>query len=143
MTEHKEACCTSPAAVCYWFAVSLVAWGVLSLIGIYWRPLHAPSAAACLFAIAIGCAANWLRNRTFHCAITGPLFLIAALVFLVSDLTGTHLNSLLVWPFVAIESASRFYWNGGIRGFLRRSFEVAIARCCRCDSLSKKGYEHT
>src|SRR5712692_8304157 len=69
MTEHKEACCTSPAAVCYWFAVSLVAWGVLSLIGIYWRPLHAPSAAACLFAIAIGCAANWLRNRTFHCAI--------------------------------------------------------------------------
>ncbi len=102
MTEHKEACCTSPAAVCYWFAVSLVAWGVLSLIGIYWRPLHAPSAAACLFALAIGCAANWLRNRTFHCAITGPLFLIAALVFLVSDLTGTHLNSLLVWPFVAI-----------------------------------------
>src|SRR5260370_41899680 len=102
MTEHKEACCTSPAAVCYWFAVSLVAWGVLSLIGIYWRPLPAPPAAAWLFAIAIGCAANWLRNRTFHCAITGPLFLIGALVFLVSGLTWTHLNRLLVWPFAAI-----------------------------------------
>ena len=102
MTEHKEACCTSPAAMCYWFTVSLVAWGALSLIGIYWRPLHALSPAATLFAMAIGCAANWLRNRTLHCVITGPLFLIAALVFLVSDLTGTHANSLLVWPFVVI-----------------------------------------
>jgi hypothetical protein len=27
--------------------------------------------------MAIGCLANWLRNRSFHCAITGPLFLIA------------------------------------------------------------------
>src|SRR5260370_7928101 len=108
MTEHKEACCTSPAAVCYWFAVSLVAWGVLSLIGIYWRPLHAPSAAACLFAIAIGCAANLLRNRTFHSAITGPLFLIAALVFLVSDLTVPDLNGLLLSPSVATEVATSF-----------------------------------
>ncbi len=102
MTEYKETCCTSPAAVCYWFTVSLVAWGVLSLIATYWRPLHAPSAAACLFAMAIGCAANWRRNRTLHCAITGPLFLIAALVFLLSDLTGTHVNSFLVWPFLLI-----------------------------------------
>ncbi len=84
------------------FTVSLVAWGVLSLIGIYWRPLHALSPATTLFAIAIGCVANWLRNRTLHCVITGPLFLIAALVFLLSDVTGAHLNGLFVWPFVAI-----------------------------------------
>jgi len=99
MTEHKEACCTSPAAVCYWFTVSLVASGVLSLVGIFWRPLHALAAATMLFAMAIGCVANWLRNRTLHCAITGPLFLIAALVLL---RLGTHVNSLLVWPFVLI-----------------------------------------
>jgi hypothetical protein len=55
-------------------AVSVVAWGVLSLIGLYWFPLHALSAATILFAMAIGCVANWLRNRTLHCAITGPLF---------------------------------------------------------------------
>ena len=102
MTEHKEACCTSPAAVCYWFTVSLVAWGALSLIGIYWHPLHALSPTTMLCAMAIGCIANWRRNRTLHCAITGPLFLIAALVFLLSELTGTHLNSLLVWPVVVI-----------------------------------------
>ncbi len=31
MTEHKGACCSSPAAMCYWLAASLIAWGVLSL----------------------------------------------------------------------------------------------------------------
>jgi hypothetical protein len=102
MTDHKGACCSSPAAMCYWLVASLIAWGVLSLIGVYWRPLHAQSAATILSAMAIGCAANWLRNRTLHCAITGPLFLFAALVFLMSDVTETHVNSLLVWPFVVI-----------------------------------------
>jgi hypothetical protein len=100
VTERKRACCSSPAAMCYWCAASLVAWGVLSLIGLYWRPLHALSAATILFAMAIGCVANWLRNRTLHCAITGPLFLIAAVVFLLSDVSMAHVNSLLVWPFV-------------------------------------------
>jgi hypothetical protein len=102
MTERKGDCCTSPAAMCDWFAVSLVAWGVLSFIGIFWRPLHGSSAATILFAMAIGCVANWLRNRTLHCAITGPLFLIAALVFLLSDITMTHVNGPLVWPFVLL-----------------------------------------
>ena len=75
---------------------------MLSLIGIYWHPLHAASAATILFAMAIGCVANWFRNRTFHCGITGPLFLIAAMVFLMSDMTLIHVNSLWVWPFVLI-----------------------------------------
>jgi hypothetical protein len=102
MTERKAACCSSPAAMCYWFCASLIAWGVLSVIGIYWNPLQAVSAATILFAMAIGCVANWLRNRTFHCGITAPLFLIAAVVFLMSDMALIHVNSLLVWPFVLI-----------------------------------------
>src|SRR5258707_10462350 len=102
MTRQVEACCSSPAALCYWFIVSLIAWGVLSVIGIYWRPLHAPSAAACLFAMAIGCLANWLRNRSFHCAITGPLFLAAGVVFLVSDGRVIRVNTVWVWSLVFI-----------------------------------------
>jgi hypothetical protein len=86
--------------MCYSFTVSLMAWGVLSLIGIYWRPLHAWSAVTFLFAMAIGCLANWLRNRSFHCAITGPLFLMAGVVFLLSGVRMIHVNILWVWPFV-------------------------------------------
>src|SRR5216684_5658517 len=82
MTKKAQACCSSPAAICYWLAVSVIAWGALSLIGIYWRPLRASSAATCLLAMAVGCLANWVRNRTYHCAVTGPIFLIAGVVFL-------------------------------------------------------------
>jgi hypothetical protein len=102
MTQPKGACCSSPAAMWYWFGASLIAWGVLSLVGIYWHPLHALSTATILFAMAIGCVANWLRNRTFHCGITGPLFLIAAVVFLLSDASMVHVNNLVVLPFVLI-----------------------------------------
>jgi hypothetical protein len=98
----QGACCSSPAAICYWFFASFIAWGVLSFIGIYWRPLHALSAATILLAMAIGCVANWLSHRTLHCGITGPLFLIAAVIFLLSDLRMVHVSSLLVWPFVLI-----------------------------------------
>jgi hypothetical protein len=102
MTKQMEACCSSPAAMCYWFIVSLTTWGVLSLIGVYWRPLHASSAAACLFAMAIGCLANWLKNRSFHCAITGPLFLIAGAAFLLEGVGVIPVNNHLVWGFVLI-----------------------------------------
>ena len=102
MTKQAQACCSSPASICYWFAASLIAWGALSLIGIYWRPLHAGSAATCLLAMAIGCFANWLRNRTYHCAVTGPIFLIAGVVFLFSGVRTRHVDPLWVWPFVLV-----------------------------------------
>lgn len=100
ITQNKGACCSSPAAICYWFAASLIAWGVLSLIGIYWHPLHASSASTILIAMALGCAANWFRNRTFHCAISGPILLIAGFVFLLSDVVTFRVSTFWVWLFV-------------------------------------------
>jgi hypothetical protein len=52
--------------------------------------------------MAIGCLANWLRNRTFHCSITGPLFLIGGVTFLLSDVGTIHIGTRWVWPFVLI-----------------------------------------
>jgi hypothetical protein len=95
-----------------------MAWGVLSLMGIYWRPLHASFEAACLFAMAIGCLANWLRNRTFHCAITGPLFLIGGVMLLLSGLHVIPLrDTLWVWPVVLIGVGIAFLleWQYGKR----------------------------
>jgi len=102
LTTQAKACCSSPAAICYWFIVSLLAWGVLSLVGIYWRPLHASSWATCLFAIAIGCFANWRKNRTFHCSITGPLFLIGGVMLLLSGVRVIHVDTRSVWLLVLV-----------------------------------------
>jgi hypothetical protein len=108
VTKPTQACCSSPASICYWLAASLIAWGVLSLIGVYWHPLHASSGATCLLAMAIGCFANWIRNRTYHCSVTGPLFLIGGVVFLFSEGRIIHVNTRWVWPFVLIGAGIAF-----------------------------------
>jgi len=102
MMKQGAACCSSPATMCYWFVVSVAAWGALSLIGIYWHPLHASSAVACLFAMAIGCLANWFKNHSFHCAITGPLFMIAGALFLASEVHIIQINESWLWSCVVI-----------------------------------------
>src|ERR1700747_1995447 len=91
-------CCSSRASICYWFAASLVAWAALATIGMFWYPLHATSGVTCLLAMAVGCFANAFKNRTYHCMLTGPLFVIAAILLLSSDLT--HIKPALVWAVV-------------------------------------------
>jgi len=58
--------------------------------------------------MAIGCFANWLKNRTYHCAGTGPLFLIAGVVFLLSGGGFIHINTRWVWPIVLIGAGMAF-----------------------------------
>jgi hypothetical protein len=88
------------AAIRYWFAVSILAWGLLSLAGMYWRPFRASSAVTILLAAAVGCVANWFRNRTLHCGITAPVFLAGGVAFLLSDMRIVHINSRVLWPFI-------------------------------------------
>ena len=95
-------CCSTPVAMCYWAAVSLIAWGVLSLAGNYWRPLRAFSATTICLAMAAGCLANWLRNHTLHCGITAPLFLIAGLVSLLSETHVIPIDTRLVLPLLVV-----------------------------------------
>lgn len=100
MSNKSEVCCSSPASMCYWFVVSMVAWGFLVLVGMHWRLLRAFSAQTILFAMAIGCIANWTKNRTLHCGITAPLFLIAAGLLLLSDAHVVHVRPDLILPLV-------------------------------------------
>jgi hypothetical protein len=107
VTGKLKVCCSSPAAICYWFVVSLAAWGVFAVIGNFWRPLHGSSAATCLLAMAVGCFANALKNRTYHCMLTGPLFLIAGTLLLLSNLT--RVKPILVWIGVIVGTGIAFF----------------------------------
>jgi hypothetical protein len=116
MNSRRAPCCSSPATICYWFVISVLAWGALSLIGVYWHPLQTSRSAACLLAMAIGCLANWLRNRSFHCVITGPLFLIAGVVFLLSDVDLISIGTRWVWPIVLILASIALLWEWRFTG---------------------------
>jgi hypothetical protein len=104
----QEGCCSSPSSMFYWCMVSLVAWGLLSLVGLVWHPLHATSAVTILFAAAIGCFANWVKNRTYHCSISAWIFLAGAVVFLLTDTGLIQIEPRFVWPFVAVGTALSF-----------------------------------
>jgi hypothetical protein len=58
--------------------------------------------------MAIGCLANWLRNRTLHCVVTAPLFLVAGIVFLLSGVRMIHINTRWVWPPVVVGAGIAF-----------------------------------
>lgn len=101
-----KACCSSPASICYWFLASLAAWVVLAIVGMLWYPLHWYSAATCLLAMAAGCFANAFKNRTYHCVLTGPLFLIAAILLLSSG--SMHIKAGLIWAGVLVGTGVAF-----------------------------------
>jgi hypothetical protein len=105
----RQACCTSPAAIRCWLLVSLVSWLLISLGGIYWHALRPQSAASILFAMAIGCSANWIRHRTLHCALSGPLFLILGLLSLLSELQIIPFPDFLFWPILVFGVSMAFY----------------------------------
>lgn len=102
-----KVCCSSRASICFWLIASLAAWAVLATIGMFWQPLHATSAVTCLLAMAVGCLANAFKNRTYHCILTGPLFLIAAILLLSSNLT--HIKPVLVWTVVLVGTVIAFF----------------------------------
>jgi hypothetical protein len=102
-----KVCCSSRASICYWLIASLVGWAGLATIGMFWHPLHATSAITCLLAMAVGCFANAFKNRTYHCMLTGPVFLTAAILLLSSDLT--HIKPAFVWAFVLVGTGIAFF----------------------------------
>jgi|SRR5215467_1965991 len=102
-----KVCCSSPASIWYWLFASLAVWALLSSIGMLWHPLHATSAGTCLLAMAGGCFANAIKNRTYHCVLTGPLFLIAGILFLFSH--STLIKPSLVWAGVVVGTVVAFF----------------------------------
>jgi len=97
-----KVCCSSRASLCYWLLASLAAWAVLAIIGRLWHSLQGPPAVTCLLAMAVGCFANAFKNRTYHCVLTGPLFLIAAILLL------SQVKPSLVWALVVVGTSIAF-----------------------------------
>src|SRR5262249_18111698 len=104
----RGTCCSTSASMGYWFLASILAWGLLSLLGLYWHPLGPISASTILLAVGIGCAANWSKNRVFHCGITAPLFLVAGTATLLSDLEIIHAPPHLVELLVLVGTVTAF-----------------------------------
>ena len=75
---RRTTCCTTPSALCFWCAAFLIFYGASLLAVELWPAVTDYQLAMVLGAIGVACLVNAAINRTYHCFITGPLFLILA-----------------------------------------------------------------
>ena len=103
-----QTCCTSPGAMWFWAA----AFGVLYGLGLFARstwPVFQPYADTLLLAaLGLACFVNFGRNRTLHCGLTGPLFLIAAVVAFLMEARLWDVNENALWGLVLLGVAIAF-----------------------------------
>ncbi|MFQ5740967.1 MAG: hypothetical protein ACE5JX_18350 [Acidobacteriota bacterium] len=105
---RRSYCCTRPSALCFWCAMALVFYGLGTLLIWLWPPLMEYQSSLLLAALGLACLVNAVKNRTFHCLITGPLFLIlaGALIFDVWD--AFDFSSSLFWGVLLLGTGIAF-----------------------------------
>ena len=100
-TESKTFCCSSPRALCY-FGCAFAIFYAIGWMLVWWLHLEAYELAMLFAALGLACIANLARNRTFHCAITAPFFILIALVIALSVRNAWAIPKGLLWASVAI-----------------------------------------
>lgn len=100
--ERAVLCCTTLGAVCFWVAAFLILYGLGLLLMQVWPGLESYAAAVLVGAMGLACLANVAWNRTFHCAITGPVFLLLAGLLALRTAGVWDVRIPALWPLVLI-----------------------------------------
>lgn len=95
-------CASSPSSMCFWTAVFVVAYGALLLLRSAWPVLNAYPSTLLLTALGVACLVNAARNRTYHCYLTAPLFLVAAAAAALREAHVWPIPSHLLWGAVTL-----------------------------------------
>jgi len=97
-----RSCCTTPAAMCFWAAAFVLTYGAGLLLTSVLPTLRVFGDTLILVALAVACFINFGRNRTLHCGITGPLFLIGALAAALIEVGRWRFDMAVVWGVVLV-----------------------------------------
>ena len=108
LSKLGRTCCTSPAAMWFWAVAFAVLYGV-GLVARSTSPIFEPYGDTLLLASLAGaCLVNFGRNRTLHCGITGPLFLIGAVVAAMVEADVWTFDLSVLWGVVLLGVAIAF-----------------------------------
>jgi hypothetical protein len=88
--------------MCFWAVAFALVYGAGLLVVSVWPAMQPYGDTLLLFALGAACFANFGRNRTLHCGITGPLFLIGALAAGLIGAGVWTLDVVAVWGIVLI-----------------------------------------
>lgn len=85
-----------------WAAVFVVMYGTGRALAGAWPPLNRYADTLILAAMAVACFINFARNRTLHCALTGPLFVAAALLAALDESGILRVPMVALWGMVLL-----------------------------------------
>jgi hypothetical protein len=106
-TSSKAYCCTSSRSLCFCGLAFSVFYAV-GLAVIFSLHLGKYQLTVLFAALGLSCIATFIRNRTFHCVVTGPVFLIAAILFALGAAGIWKIRTGLLWVVVGIVVCAAF-----------------------------------
>jgi hypothetical protein len=116
----RQGCCTTPSALCFWSAMFALFYGAGLLLGTVWHGLWQYGDTLILTALAAACFVNFGRNRTLHCALTGPLFVVGAIVALSIEAGVWNVDQSVLWAVMLVGVALAFLIEWRTVGHQRR-----------------------
>ena len=105
----SQSCGTTRSAICFWAAIFLVVYGTGLAVASVWPALNQYHDTLILVALAVACFINFARNRTLHCALTGPLFVAAALMAALDESDIWQVPMSAVWGVVLLGVGLAFF----------------------------------
>jgi hypothetical protein len=98
---QKRFCCLTKRSALTWVVVFCLVYGV-ALVLLHLEHLDSYRPAALFGAMGVACLVNFAQNRPFHCAITGPFFVLVALGLALESSGVWNVSKALLWPTVLI-----------------------------------------
>jgi hypothetical protein len=86
----------------FWGAAFVLLYIVGILLRSVWPAINPYGDTLILVALGTACFLNFGRHRTLHCGITGPVFLLAAIVAALVEAERWSLDLSVVWGIVLI-----------------------------------------
>lgn len=97
----KGYCCSSWQSLCFWGCAFAVFYAA-GLLAIYWLHMQSYQTTVLFAALGLACVANLVRNRTFHCVITAPFFLLVAVALALNTAGVWKIPTAPLWATVVI-----------------------------------------
>jgi hypothetical protein len=86
----------------FWLAMFGVFYGAELLLGLVWPGLLRYGDTLLLTALAAACFVNFSRNRTLHCGLTGPFFVLGAIAAGLIDAGVLKVDQAVLWGVVLV-----------------------------------------
>jgi len=88
--------------MCFWVAAFVLIYGAGLLLTSVWPAVRLFGDTLILLALAAACVLNFGRNRTLHCGMTAPLFLLGAVAAALVEAGAWRLDLAIVWGLVLV-----------------------------------------